>query len=183
MSTLEDGHFKNERSAQFPLDTTQGGAASSTSANAPLPTSSVDTFANLHGFPGRTPGRVSTLPPQFQHLNLQSQVQTPASHASTPGSNEIVQSPDLVSLPNQNFIWQGLGFGGQNMMAGQTPPQQTPRTNEMQFDGAGVNGFSPMGMAMDMNVNLDDVFGNVGMSSGNGYPSNDDWSQWMNVGV
>ncbi|KAL1965391.1 hypothetical protein VTN77DRAFT_5828 [Rasamsonia byssochlamydoides] len=190
MSTLEDGHFKNERSgpsAQFNT-TTQGGTASSASGNAALRSSTpgVDTFANLRGFPNGTTGRIpTTLPPHFQHLGLQSQVQSPASHSSTPGSNEMVQSPDLVSLPNQNFMWQGLGFAAQNMMADQAPSQQqqqqTSGTNDVRFDG--MNGFSPMGMAMDMNVNFDEVFGNVGMNSGNGYPGNDDWSQWMNVGV
>lgn len=188
MSTLEDGHFKNDRPGQFPMDaTTQSGTAASTSGTAAFrsTTPGVDTFTNLHGFPSGTPSRVSTtLPPQFQHLNLQSQVQSPQSHSSTPASNEMIQSPDLVSLPNQNFMWHGLSFGTQNMMNNQ--PQSQPQTsgpNEVQFSGVGTNGFSPMGMAMDMNVNFDDVFGNVGTSSGNGYPGNEDWSQWMNVGV
>ncbi|KAL1979176.1 hypothetical protein VTN96DRAFT_6594 [Rasamsonia emersonii] len=189
MSTLEDGHFKNDRSgpsAQFPMDaTTQSGTASSTAGNATLRSSTpaVDTFPSLQGFPSEI--RVSTtLPPQFQHLNLQSQVQSPASHSSTPASNEMIQSPDLVSLPNQNFMWQGLSFGGQNMMNNQPQSQQQASgPNDVRFDGVSTNGISPMGMALDMNVNFDDVFGNVGMSSGNGYPGNDDWSQWMNVGV
>merc|ERR1712187_160593 len=34
---------------------------------------------------------------------------SPVSHGSTPG--EAVNSPDLVSIPNQNFVWQGYGSG------------------------------------------------------------------------
>jgi hypothetical protein len=194
MSTLEDGHFKQERpgsSTQYFGDNrSQSGHQIVTPTGLPnenAPQKSIpafDTFQGLHPLPGNVPGRLSTtLPPQFHHLGMQSQGQSPGSHSSTPGSNDTVNSPDLVSLPH-NVMWQGLGFPTQSTSTSQPASQpQTSSANDVQYDNMGMSGFSPMGMGMgmDMNVNLDDVFGNMGGS--NTYPTNDDWSQWMNVGV
>jgi hypothetical protein len=84
-------------------------------------------------------------------------------------------------------MWQTFGFPTQSISARQPASQpHTSGANGAQLEDMGINGFGPMGMGsgsgMDMNVNFDDVFGNLGGSS-NIYPANDEWSQWMNVGV
>merc|ERR1712187_624947 len=54
-----------------------------------------------------------------------SRLQSPISRMSPSG--EVVNSPDLVSIPNQNFMWQGYNFQPQNWTGDQqTLPEQQP---------------------------------------------------------
>lgn len=113
----------------------------------------------------------SAIPPQLQQLGVQSQLQSPSS--STP---DQIQSPDLVSLPQQ-YVWQGFGVLGNG-----TSQQPASEAKDAPVDAGVGNEFTCMGMGFDMDVNLDDVFGNIGANAGSSSAMNDDWSQWMNTG-
>lgn len=195
MSTLEDDHFKNDRagaSAQYPFEPgPQGTAAPSPSSTVPASvavsasTPTFDAFTNVPVFPsGPSGGVAGGFPSHLQHLNhTPSQVQSPPSHTSTPGNGEVVQSPDLVSIPNRNFMWQGFNFQQQNFPTDQQSQQQMSGTNDMRNVGMGMDGFSPMATGMDMCMNLDDIFDNLGGGASTDGPGNNDWGQWMNIGA
>lgn len=193
MSTLEDDHFKNDRvgnSAQYTFEPgSQRTTAPSTSSAVPTSaavgasTPTFDAYTNIPVFPSGPPGGVAGgLPPHLQHLNhTPSRVQSPPSHTSTPA--DMVQSPDLVSIPNQNFMWQSFSFQQPSLSTDQQQSQQQMTgTNDMRNVGTGMDGFSPMGTGMDMGVSLDDLF-NLGGGAGASGSGNDDWGQWMSMGT
>lgn len=93
--------------------------------------------------------------------------QTPVS------GSESLSSPDLVSIPNNNFVWQGYNFQPSNMATGQQATQQDVSANTQMQD------FN-MAMDMDLGISFDDLFGN---RPNGAVASNEDWMQWMNVGV
>ncbi|KAJ5774022.1 hypothetical protein N7457_008918 [Penicillium paradoxum] len=188
MSTLEDDHFRHDRtglSSQYPFDSTpgMGPATPGDPSSAGVSTPSFD-FTNLPNFPvANTPGIKSSVPSHLRasHSRTSSRVHSPISQSQTP--TEVISSPDLVSIPNQNFVWQGYNFQPSNpsMIATESVPQQ-PETS-------GQNGLSDFSMGMDENINMnvdlgisfDDLFGNnATYRPGNG-ASAEDWSQWMNA--
>ncbi|KAG2412116.1 hypothetical protein HFD88_009672 [Aspergillus terreus] len=190
MSTLEDDHFRQDGSIRpFGLD--QRSAIASVSPTDPnttmgMHTPNLDSFANFplfsNGTPTSTPsGLHATLPTRLansQHLK-QARLQSPVSHGSaTP--TEAVNSPDLVSLPNQNYMWQGYNFQPQSF-APEPSTQSIAPGNPPNFS-MGVDDGSSVGMGLDLGIPLDDIFGNGEACRPNGLP-NDDWIQWMNVGV
>ncbi|OXV09245.1 hypothetical protein Egran_02991 [Elaphomyces granulatus] len=182
MSTLEDDHFKHdcpEALEPFSFEPSTSGTVS-TPASLRLSTPNRDTFmAPLYGN-GSSGGLASAIPAHFQHPNVYQshyspvQKQSPSSHCSTPGGGETVNSPDLVSIPSQNFMWP-IG------MPGQQPPLQPPSDPmDGQFDSLSMDGFRPMGMTMDMKVNLDDVLGDENVYFRGGGFGNDEYSIWSN---
>ncbi|CAK37749.1 transcriptional regulator family: Fungal Specific TF [Aspergillus niger] len=185
MSTLENDHFQDVTGAPV---TTQfaSGMASTADPNGvstlAATTPAVDGFGKFSlfsGAPGGLNNSISSRLANHQQMNA-SQLQSPASHASTPiNSGEAVNSPDLVSLPNQNFLWQGYNFQPQNFTAETTVP--TTAANLGQF-GLGVddNNAPGLGMGLDLGLPLDDIFGNGDACRPGGL--GDDWTQWMNVG-
>ncbi|PKX92219.1 putative C6 transcription factor (Mut3) [Aspergillus novofumigatus IBT 16806] len=191
MSTLEDDHFRVDglglQSAnQFGFDPSSQGLPSNDS---PMGAVSTPTFDNFGTFPlfnnGTSTGINATLPhrvaPQKQQAMNQARLQSPVSHSSTPGSGtEAVNSPDLVSIPNQNFMWQGYNFQPQTFPQDSSGPQQVPTTTESQGFSMGINENNEMGAGLDMGfLPLDDIFGDPCRPN---TLANDDWIQWMNVG-
>lgn len=169
ISTLENDHFQFD-------------PAGSTAPFMPaLPTSMDQNAAtNINGFNGL---------PMFQGNNQSSMnaalsnqlsgshVPSPMSHASTPG--EAVNSPDLVSIPNQNFAWQGYGMNQQpNYVPADTTIQQMPTNNDPSLTMATDDNAFNAGLDLP-GVPLDEIFGNSDMR--NGFP-NDDWATWMDIG-
>ena len=212
MSTLEDDHFRNEgtsgpftfdRSATMP--TTTGTPNAMGLANPPS-----DNFSSLSLFNDGTSTRMSPVMPNrfsgHQQQSGQTRLQSPRSGMSTPG--EHVGSPDLVSIPNQNFMWQGYNFQPPNWPVGdlsarqqqqqqqqqqipqQQPPQQQQQQQQSQFPstqglpnfGTGVDDTNPTGMGIDLGIQLDDLLGSSEAYRPAGNYNNDDWLQWMNVG-
>lgn len=88
-----------------------------------------------------------------------------------------------MSIPNRNFMWQGFNFQQQNFPTDQQSQQQMSGTNDMRNVGMGMDGFSPMATGMDMCMNLDDIFDNLGGGASTDGPGNNDWGQWMNIGA
>lgn len=206
MSTLEDDHFRNDgssgpfafdRSSAMPptAPATAGGPNNMVLANPPL-----DNFANLSLFANGTSASVSPAmanrfsgPQQASRSRLQSP-------GSTPG--ETMNSPDLVSIPNQNFTWQEYNFQPQNWPAGDPsgqqqqqqqqqqqppppPPQQRsfPAANGLPNLGSGIDENNPTGMGIDLGIQLDDLLGSSEAYRPACNYNNDDWLEWMNVGT
>ncbi|GFF50797.1 activator of stress genes 1 [Aspergillus udagawae] len=195
MSTLEDDHFRIDglglqSASQFGFDPSSRGLPSATSTDSPTGAVSTPKFDNFGSFPlfhnGTSTGINTALPhritPQKQQAMNQARLQSPVSHGSTPGSGtEAVNSPDLVSIPNQNFMWQGYNFQPQAFPPDSSGPQQMPTTTESQGFSIGMNENNEMGAGIDMGfLPLDDIFGDP--CRPNGTLANDDWIQWMNVG-
>ncbi|KAJ5577584.1 uncharacterized protein N7459_006548 [Penicillium hispanicum] len=194
MSTLEDDHFRHDRSgmqsSQFLFEpTTQAGMAPSTPSDLSgggISAASFDAFANLSNFPvGASTGVKSSVPSRLQATTQpmsSSRLHSPISQAQTP--SEALSSPDLVSIPNQNFIWQGYNFQPTNMATDANVQQDPPMPPDGLSDFKEVLDENNMGINMDLGISFDDLFGNNGpyQPVTNGAP-NDDWSQWMNVGV
>lgn len=184
MSTLEDGHFRQEgqRPTPFGLDPTtsqqptmpgtQAGDLSGTMGP------SFDSFSNFPVFTNGVPTAMgSTTPGQFQSHKRQvsqSQLQSPVSRSSAPNTGEPVSSPDLVSIPNRNFAWQNYNFDQQNM------PEQMPAVSGSQ--GFDMNMDNDMGVGLDLGIPLDEILGNDAFRPAGSF-TNDDWTQWMNVGI
>ncbi|KAL2867061.1 putative C6 transcription factor (Mut3) [Aspergillus lucknowensis] len=176
MSTLEDDHFRSEGTgvnitAPFTpaIPTTADQNISSTNVSRP--------FENLAGFPMFQSGSQSSMSAALSGRLSGSQLHSPASLESTPA--EVVNSPDLVSIPNQNFIWQGYGFNQQPNFVPDTATVQPMATGIEQAFGMGMDD-SAFGVGLDLpGVPLDDIFGNPDMKPG---IPNDDWTQWMNIG-
>jgi hypothetical protein len=194
MSTLEDGHFRQDgvgaESASFGLGTasqhptvpaTQAGEASGTTMGPAF-----DNFSNFPVFHGMPTGMGAPVPSHLQHRNQmsqsqrQSQRQSPASHSPALATGEPVSSPDLVSIPNQNFAWQNYNFQTQGA-PNQSAPQQMPAINGSQGFDMGMEDSDSMGMGLDLGIPLDDILGNDACRPAGSF-NNDDWLQWMNVG-
>jgi hypothetical protein len=196
MSTLEDDHFRVDglgvqTANQFGFDPASHGLPSATSTDSPMGAVSTPTFENFGAFPlfsnGSSTGINATLPhrvtPQKQQSMNQARLQSPVSHGSTPSGTEAVNSPDLVSIPNQNFMWQGYNFQPQTFAPDSSGPQQVPATTESQDFGMRMDENNAMGAPMELGLlPLDDIFGNGDPCRPNGTLANDDWIQWMNVG-
>lgn len=183
MSTLEDGHFKDDtsRTAQFFGDGHPSSAAASTSTAIASGGALAAGTPGFDGSPGLTPGSSSggmsgpQLAGTFQRLGLQSQAQSPSSRSG--GSSDHAQSPDLVSLP-QSSMWQSFHFPSQGFFSGQRSSMAGDAPRDMAVDP--MSGFGPMGLEMDMNFNLDDVlFGSIGGGASGSFLG-DDWSQLAN---
>ncbi|THC96105.1 hypothetical protein EYZ11_004427 [Aspergillus tanneri] len=189
MSTLEDGHFRHEGAGpKFGLNPTSQRSAIS-AATSPDPsttmgvsTPNLDSFAHFPLFPGGTPTPMSAnLPSRLAnsvHIT-QSQMQSPVSHVSNPGSVDPVNSPDLVSLPNSNFMLQGYNFQPQNYVADVSTQPPAP-SGQAPGLGIGLDEADSMGMGIDLGISLDDIFGNGDICRGGTLP-NDEWAQWMNT--
>lgn len=185
MSTLEDGYSKRdgpEVLESFPFEPSASGTLPSP-ASLRLSTPNRDAFMASPLYTNGSPGApASALPAHFQHPNVYqsryspTQKQSPSSHCSTPGGGEMVNSPDLVSIPSQNFMWQGLGL--QPPIGQQPPPQPPSDPIDGQFDDLSMDGFPPIATTMDMkmNLDLDDVLGNENLYfRGSGF-GDDMWS-------
>lgn len=212
MSTLEDDHFRNESSSgpftfnqRATMPTTTGALNGMGLPNAPS-----ENFSNLNMFNDGTSTGMSPIMSNRlsgHQQNSQSRLQSPRSGMSTPG--EHVSSPDLVSIPNQNFMWQGYNFQPPSWPAGdpsvqqqpqqqqqvlqqpqqQQQQQQQPQQQQSQFPsqgipnfGAGVDETNPTGIGIDLGIQLDDLLGSSEAYRPAGNYNNDDWLQWMNVG-
>ena len=95
----------------------------------------------------------------------QSRLQSPVSHGSTtPG--EAINSPDLVSIPNQNqnFLWQGYNFQPGTSQPTMTSSTAVPDFSDLgSLDDAHHQTTGPamgLGMGLDLGIPLDDIFGN-----------------------
>ena len=186
MSTLEDDHFRHDRSGMtagaFPFESaSQTGMANSPSD--PSVTTPGFDFANLPNF-GAPTGVKSSVPSRLQTSAAQPmnspRIHSPISQGNTP--SEALSSPDLVSIPNQNFVWQGYNFQPTNMAAEQPVPQEQSAPIGLPDFNMGLDENS-LGMNMDLGISFDDLFGNdATCRPGNGAP-NDEWTQWMNPGV
>ncbi|KAE8355198.1 fungal-specific transcription factor domain-containing protein [Aspergillus coremiiformis] len=189
MSTLENNHFRQDGGAmQFGRDpTTQRSAMPPSSSTDPMNaigTVGMDGLSNYSLFSSNStptpmhavlPMRLAN-PPSVS----QSRLQSPVSHASTPTSGEAVNSPDLVSLPNNNFVWQGYNFQPPNFPTDQTT-QPPIASGHVQNFGTGAEDTSA-GMSIDLGISLDDIFGNNDACRASSGLPNEDWIQWMNVG-
>lgn len=185
MSTLEDDHFRHDRSGmpQPPFSFEQSAARPpSTPSDRNLPSPSFDSFSNLPSFPtGAAQGGVkSSVPSRLQAGNNQSmgstRLNTPISQGQSP--TEALSSPDLVSIPNQNFVWQGYNFQPSNITPQPTMPQDTSVPNSILDFNMGLDE-NAMGLKME-GISFDDLFGNNAIYPPGSTASNDDWTQWMN---
>ncbi|KAF7716872.1 Activator of stress genes 1 [Penicillium ucsense] len=202
MSTLEADHFQHEpdstqmaQSAQPAFDKAprQQGIGSNTQidpSGTGITTPTFDTFPQYPNFPVTSSHSIKTsIPGHLQQTPTQPmnpvRLQSPVSQSQTP--REHLSSPDLVSIPNQNFVWQGYNFQPLNPETLEKEPTLGP----MPQDSAPTNGIgnlsmgydeSPMGLNVDMNVSFDDLFGNNTSRPGAG-TTNDEWSQWMSTGA
>ena len=172
MSTLENDHFRED------------GTPFGMGANNPLGLSAagLDNLNSLGMFPhGPTssggmnttglPSQLTQAPPQPQSQPQpqppmsQSRLQSPVSHGSTtPG--EAINSPDLVSIPNQNqnFLWQGYNFQPGTSQPTMTSSTAVPDFSDLgSLDDAHHQTTGPamgLGMGLDLGIPLDDIFGN-----------------------
>lgn len=173
MSTLEDGHFRMDGTGTTAPFSSAMSTMIDQNIGAPNVSRGLDPLGGLPLFQGGQPQ--SSMGAALSGRLSNSRMQSPVSHGSTTG--EAVNSPDLVSIPNQNFIWQGYGSGidqQQNFVPDATM-QQMPTGNEQGFGmGTDDNAFN-----VGIDLPLDDIFGNPDIK--NGFPS-DDWTQWMNIG-
>ncbi|KAH8426887.1 putative C6 transcription factor (Mut3) [Aspergillus melleus] len=180
MSTLEDGHFRQDGGAPFGVNpASQQSAISSGPETMGVSTPNLDNFANFPLFPNGTPTPMhATLPTRLanpSHIS-QSRLQSPVSHGSTPGATgEAVNSPDLVSLPNNNYMWQGYNFQPQDFQQGVSAQPAMPSGQAPDL-GMGLDDPNSLGMGIDLGISLDDIFGNGDATRG-GLPI-DDWTQW-----
>ncbi|KAJ5212026.1 uncharacterized protein N7498_003672 [Penicillium cinerascens] len=188
MSTLEDDHFRHDRTGmQLPFDSKPQqptGMATSTPSDLSggVSTPTFDAF-NLPSFPiGNTSGVKSSIPSRLQantHSMNSSRLHSPLPQSQTP--SETLSSPDLVSIPNQNFVWEGYNFQptNANMGAETTMQQDRPLPNGLNI---GLDD-STMAMSMDLGISFDDLFGNDATCRPGPRAPNDEWTQWMNSGV
>ncbi|KAL4795603.1 fungal-specific transcription factor domain-containing protein [Aspergillus venezuelensis] len=185
MSTLEDDHFRFDGNAAF--NPAMPTAVDQNNSNI---NRSLDSLGGFPLFQNNTPQ--SSIGAAFSGRLPGSHMQSPTiSHGSTPA--EAVNSPDLVSIPNQNFVWQGYGLDQQpNYVADPNMQQISANGGANGNINGNVNG---NGNGNDQNfvipddnvfnagldlpgVPLDDIFGGGDMKNG----FNDDWTQWMNIG-
>jgi hypothetical protein len=193
MSTLEDDHFRHDRTGmQFSFDSKPhqpSGMAPSTPSDpsgGSVSTPTFEAFPNLPNFPaGHTSGVKSSIPSRLQANNQSlnpSRIHSPIPQGQTP--SETLSSPDLVSIPNQNFVWEGYNFQptNTNMGAETTMQQDQPLPSghpdfSMGFDD------NTLAMNMDLGISFDDLFGNDATCRPGPRAPNDEWTQWMNAGV
>lgn len=182
MSTLEDDHFKYDGTGMpqstFPFEQ-PASRPPGTPGDQNITSPSFDGFGNLPSFP--VGGVKSSVPTRLQAGNNQSvsssRLSSPISQTQSP--SEALSSPDLVSIPNQNFVWQGYNFQPSNIAPQPTAPQDNTAPNGLLDFNMGLDE-NAMGLKME-GISFDDLFGNTAsFNSGNPAP-NDDWTQWMNT--
>ncbi|KGO42093.1 Transcription factor, fungi [Penicillium expansum] len=188
MSTLEDDHFRHDPTgmpSQYPFDSASGmgPATPGEPSSAGVSTPTFD-FTNMPNYPiANTPGIKSSVPSHLRpsHSRTSSRVHSPISQSQTP--SEVISSPDLVSIPNQNFVWQGYNFqpSNPNDMGTESAPQQPemPGPNGIPDFVMGMD--ENMGMNMDLGISFDDLFGNNAAYRPSNGASAEDWAQWMNA--
>lgn len=188
MSTLEDDHFRHDPTgmpSQYPFDSASGmgPATPGEPSSAGVSTPTFD-FTNMPNYPiANTPGIKSSVPSHLRpsHSRTSSRVHSPISQSQTP--SEVISSPDLVSIPNQNFVWQGYNFQPSNLndMGTESAPQQPemPGPNGIPDFVMGMD--ENMGMNMDLGISFDDLFGNNAAYRPSNGASAEDWAQWMNA--
>lgn len=192
MSTLEDDHFRHDQSgvaqAQFPFDSISKSSMARNTPNDPsgagISTSGFDGYGNLRNFNvGPTSASNLSMPTHLQ-ANAQSmassRLHTPISQGQTP--SEALSSPDLVSIPNQNFVWQGYNFQPTTMETDNTTIPQNPSMNGFPDFSMDMHE-NTTGMNMNLGISFDDLFGNDTALRPHNGGSNDNWNQWMNTGV
>lgn len=180
MSALENGHFRQDGASQqaFTFNRTQQSAMPSTTGDRSQATMGMPTatFDNWNNFSGMANGLSAMNANQFGNQFSQSGLQ-PSIPNAVPNSSSGLSSPDLVSLPNQNFAWQNYSTRPQTMPTAQS--QQIPAMDDRQNFGMNWDSTS-LGAGLDLGIPLDDILGNdAGRPTGN--LTNDDWMQWMNV--
>ncbi|CAG7917526.1 unnamed protein product [Penicillium olsonii] len=190
MSTLEDDHFRHDNGmpSQYPFDPSQTAGMGSTtpgdhSVGVSTPPFDLSTLSNFSI--GQPQGYRSSVPSHLRpsHSRSSSRIQSPISQSQS--SIEALGSPDLVSIPNQNFVWQSYNFqpNDPNQMAAESmaPKQEMSDLGQMQTElpdlTAGMD--ENMGMNMDLGISFDDLFGN-NAAYRPAHASNDEWTQWMN---
>ena len=193
MSTLEADHFSRDQGTpsfgQYtfgstpaaltsPVDTPGGGSM-------PLSSSGFENF-NMPAFTNGTMGS-GGMPIQQQQSNQQSPgsgSQQGHSHSQSRGSitngDDTHESPDLVSIPDQNFVFQSYSFPPSIVPTGQSTQQIQAPTSTQGLNGMGVDDVSnPIMAGFDTNnITLDDIFGNAA-SRPAGSVAAEDWIQWM----
>ncbi|EKV06966.1 C6 transcription factor (Mut3), putative [Penicillium digitatum PHI26] len=188
MSTLEDDHFRHDRTgmpSQYSFDSApaMGPATPGDPSSAAVSTPTFD-FTNKPNYPiTNTPTIKSSVPSHLRpsHSRSSSRVHSPISQSHTP--SDVISSPDLVSIPNLNFIWQGYNFQLNNPSdigtesAPQHPELHGP--NGLPDFGVGMDG--NLGMNMDLGISFDDLFGNNAAYRPTNGASAEDWAQWMNA--
>lgn len=199
MSTLEDDHFRNGQGAPFGQYTF--GSASQQSSATPTPslassmntprgsialsTSGFENF-NIPAFPNSISPTVSA-PLQQNQSSSSNQSQQRHSHSQSHGSitanangETTEESPDLVSIPDHNFVFQSYSFPPQIAAPDQSNQMQAP-TAAQGFNDIGMDGNTDNSVTTGFdlnNINLDDIFGNAS-SRPTGSVATEDWSQWM----
>lgn len=187
LSTLEDDHFKEEIS-NSPMQYSQDPFTSATGSNQLNGNFSQNITTDLNGnvlggiqgLPGPfVTGSAATLAPQLQHLGLH----TPSTHSSTPDST--IQGPDLVSLPH-NYMWQSFSLSNPTAPNNDSTAMKEQSYSDGKatvFDDGEVDKMSSLGMGFDMDVNFNEIFGNIGTNPNAATNTNDEWGQWMNTGA
>ncbi|KAJ6166806.1 hypothetical protein N7470_002253 [Penicillium chermesinum] len=188
MSKLEDDHFRyDNHPSRFQVDSSQQGMDSNSSSDPSVHNTttpgldSFPTFGNFgssSGVKSSVPSRLHTSQPMGSPL-----LGSPISHSQTTPS-EGISSPDLVSIPNQNFVWQGYNFQPMNVPSDQVPrPPENPSLSNAPLDLNMSMDENTFGANADLGILFDDLFGNEpDYRPGNGAP-NEDWTQWMNPAV
>ncbi|KAJ5684143.1 uncharacterized protein N7477_000488 [Penicillium maclennaniae] len=194
MSTLEDDHFRHDRSGmQLPFDSKPqqpSGLATSTSSDPSGTSVSTPTFEAfpVPSFPAGTPTGVKSSIPSRLHANHSRSMSSSRLHSPISQTSETLSSPDLVSIPNQNFVWEGYNFQpnnattNANMGVETTMQQDPPPLNGTQDFNMGID-HNTMAMNMDLGISFDDLFGTDAVCRPGPRATNDEWTQWMNAGA
>ncbi|KAJ5620096.1 hypothetical protein N7510_004080 [Penicillium lagena] len=179
---MEDGHFRSDQSgtssSQDLFDHT--GMASTTSTNPPSMRVTAPSFGAFHNLPqsaaakSSVPSRLSSATQSMSEYPSQS----PMLQTSLSG-NEALGSPDLVSIPSQNFVWQGYYFQPSIGGLEQTAQQGSSAGDQVQDSNMGTDQ-DTLGPYMALNIPFDDLFNNF--ASGDG-AFNEERMQWMNRGA
>ncbi|KAI2727701.1 transcriptional regulator family: Fungal Specific TF [Penicillium roqueforti] len=187
MSTLEDAHFRHDPAgmpSQYSFDSAPGmGPTTPVDPSSAGGTPTFD-FKNIPNYPiTNSAGMKSSVPSHLRpsHSRTSSRVHSPISQSQTP--TDASSSSDLVSIPNQNFVWQGYNFQANiaTDMAPETAPQQQemPAPNGLPPFSMGID--ENIGMNMDLGITFDDLFGNNAAYRPGSGASAEDWAQWMNA--
>ena len=93
-----------------------------------------------------------------QSQNLTTKSHPRSLNTSLPTEQPQRQSPDLVPL-RRNFMWDGFEFPIQNIPNGHAMSQiPMSGANNAPINNIGLDGFAPMELSFDMDMNFDDDF-------------------------
>ncbi|WEW55242.1 Gypsy retrotransposon integrase-like protein 1 [Emydomyces testavorans] len=193
LSTLEDGQFKQDSLDVLRQFSYRAGHPISTTLETGTPTlttaaSSPGAFINGSSFSSVSNQDLSTVSggaSRPKGLNRYPTHHERRPSEPTPGSTGAgyVENPDLVTMPGQAFVWQGLpaqgGPGGDFFQ--HSVPEETFQNGAGDFGmpmDIGVAGFNALGMGMGVRTTLryDHQFENVGIDSAS--EVNQEWAQW-----